>query len=174
MRKIYCAFVVVLLVLVCSAASPVRLKRVRLESAGTISIPASWNVIAESSPVSENAYGQGVSGRSLLTARNDDGSTLAIFTYWPAPNKTSSEVAKDVSKSLRGISQPSRFDKESEMQFGNIRASIISYPLDGGIYQKVTAFIHGGKIYCAVINYRPDDEYEITNLVRRIINYWRF
>ena len=173
MRRLYCAVVFAFLVVVCSAASPVLLKRVRLESAGIISIPASWNIIAKSSPVIENAYGPGVSCRSLLTAQ-DGTSTLSIFTYWPAPNKTSSEAANDISKSLRGISQPSRFDNESELQVGNIRASVISYPLDGENYQKVAAFIHGKKIYCAVINYRPDDEYEITNLVRRIINYWRF
>lgn len=173
MRRLYCAVVFALLVVVCSAASPVRLKRVRLESAGTISIPVSWKIIAESSPIVENAYGPGVSGRSLLSAQ-DGTSTLAIFTYWPAPDKTSTEIAQEISRSLRGISQPSRFDKASEMQFGTIRASVISYPLDNENYQKVTAFIHGGKIYCVVINYRPDDEYEISGLVRRIINYWRF
>ena len=171
MKRVYCAVVLAALVFVYSAASPISWKRIHLESAGTISLPASWNVIAESSPVMDNAYGNGISCRSLLTAEENNSSSLTILTYWPSSGKEPSDVARDVSDSLRPGSGGRR---STAIKFGNIEASSITYPYDSINAQKVTAFIKGEKIYCLVLTYDAKDEYRTSSLVRHIISHWRF
>ena len=170
MRRIYCALVLAVMVISCSAAG-MTWKRIQLESAGTISLPSSWNVIAESSSVVENAYGKGVSCRSLLTAEENKTSSLTILTYWPPSGKEPSDVARDVSDSLRPGSGGRR---STAIKFGNIEASSITYPYDSINAQKVTAFIKGEKIYCLVLTYDAKDEYRTSSLVRHIISHWRF
>ncbi len=171
MRKFYRAVVFVVFFLVCCAAAPIPWRRIRLESAGTIMLPSSWNVIAESSPALENAYGQGVYCRSLLSAQEGN-DTLSILTYWPAPEKKSSEVAADIARSMRG--GLSHRDSAGELQFGNIRVSSVTYNLDSQNAQKVTAFIREGKIYSIILTYRRNHENKIAKLLQRIISRWSF
>ncbi|MBQ3585418.1 MAG: hypothetical protein II964_01765 [Synergistaceae bacterium] len=171
MKKFLYAVFLAALVFAYSAASITSWKRIRLESAGTISLPSSWNVIAESSSVVENAYGKGVSCRSLLTAEENKTSSLTILTYWPPSGKEPSDVARDVSDSLRPGSGGRR---STAIKFGNIEASSITYPYDSINAQKVTAFIKGEKIYCLVLTYDAKDEYRTSSLVRHIISHWRF
>lgn len=175
MRRFYCAVVLAALVFVYSAASPIiSWKRIHLESAGTISLPASWNVIAESSPVMDNAYGNGISCRSLLTAEENNSSSLTILTYWPSSGKEPSDVARDVADSLRKDYSGSGGRRSTAIKFGDITASSITYPSDSRNSQKITAFINGGKIYCLIMTYATKDEYRISSLVRHIISHWRF
>ena len=175
MRRVYCAVVLAVLVFVYSAASPIiSWKRIHLESAGTISLPASWNVIAESSPVMDNAYGNGISCRSLLTAEENNSSSLTILTYWPSSGKEPSDVARDVANSLRKDYSGSSRLRSTAIKFGDITASSITYPSDSRNAQKVTAFTNRGKIYCLVMTYSTGDEYRISSLVRHIISHWRF
>ncbi len=171
MRNFYRAVVCVVLLLVCCAAAPVQWRRIPIESAGTIMLPSSWNVIAESSPTLENAYGKGVFCKSLLSAQEGN-NTLTILTYWPAPEKRSSEIAADIARSLRG--GLSYRDSAGEMKFGNIRVSSVTYHLDSQNSQKVTAFIHNGKIYSLIMVYRRNDENNIAKLLQRIISRWSF
>ena len=173
MRKLYCAVVFVVLLFVCCAAAPIPWRRIRLESSGTIMLPSTWNIIAESSPALENAYGKGVFCRSLLSAQEGN-ATLAILTYWPAPEKTSSEVASDIARSLRGSLDSSRRNPAGEMQFGNMRVSSVTYNLDTENAQKVSAFIREGKIYSIIMTYRRNDENKTVKLIQRIISRWSF
>ncbi len=60
------------------------------------------------------------------------------------------------------------------MQFGSIRVSSVTYHLDSQNAQKVTAFIHNGKIYSLIMVYRRNDENNIAKLLQRIISRWSF
>lgn len=174
MRRVY-LFCAVVALLLCSAAG-VRWKRVYVESSGVgngeaIYLPYTWDIIADSSHIIENAYGQGVSCKSLLTAQEGD-SSLSILTYWPAPNKKPDEIARDIDGAIGGnISSSASL---SDMKIGDIRASSLTSKADSSNNRKVTAFIHGGKIYCLILNYPISQEYSTITLVRNIISRWRF
>ncbi len=172
MKRIYCAILLALLV-VSSLAAKAAWKKIRLESAGTISLPHSWNVSTENSAVIQNAYGQGVSCRTLLTAEAPNLS-MSILMYWPYDGNNAQKFASDMADSLRLQLGTQSQASSGEMSMGTIRASSVTYALDGSNDQRVTAFVHGKRIFCLVSNYRHADEYAFSRMMRNIISRWQF
>ncbi|MBQ2615602.1 MAG: hypothetical protein IJG51_07975 [Synergistaceae bacterium] len=172
MKRFYSAVLLVIVVISCSNAA-LAWKRVRLESAGTISIPQSWNVLAGNPDVVENAYGPGVSCRNLLNAEGDN-ATMTVLVYWPYSANIAKTFASDMAETLQkryGSSSRPRF---SEMKRGTFRASSVTYGIGNGNDQKVTAFVNDGKVYCLIISYRHSEEHTFYNFVRSIITRWQF
>ena len=172
MKRLYCALLLAVLVLSGSAAG-LTWKRIRLESAGTISLPQSWNVLPENSAVIENAYGAGVSCRTLLTAQASNAS-ITILLYWPYTEENAQKFASDIAETLRRQYGTNSRPSPGEMKIGTIRASSLTYSLDNLNDQKVTAFTRSGKVYCLISNYKHTEEYSFSRLIRNIISRWQF
>ncbi|MBR4196392.1 MAG: hypothetical protein IKQ95_06760 [Synergistaceae bacterium] len=171
MRKVYCALLLAVLVISCSAAG-MTWKRIRLTDAGTISIPQHWNVLAQDSSVIENAYGKGVSCRTLLSTQASD-ALMAVLLYWPYSGDSAQKFASDIAESLMLRYGSKSRPTNSEMKIGVIRASTVTYRIDSENDQKVTAFTHRGKTFCLVITYRHSDEYRVSRLTRGILSRWQ-
>ena len=94
--------------------------------------------------------------------------------YWPYNGDMPGKVASDMAASLMARHSPHSQSRQSELKIGGIWASSVTYPTGGGNSQKVTAFIHGGKIYSVITSYKSKDEYEVLKDLRGIISHWRF
>lgn len=68
MRRSYIPVLTLIIVVLSCCASRVMWKRITLPQSGVISIPQSWRALEADSAVTENAYGPGVSCRTLLSA----------------------------------------------------------------------------------------------------------
>ena len=172
MRRVLCALLLAAIVISCAAAA-MTWKRVRLESAGTISIPQSWKVLDAASSVTENAYGKGVSCRTLLSAEGADAS-MTVLLYWPYSGENAQKFASDIAETLRLRYGSKSRTRPGEMKIGSIRASSVTYSIDDVNDQRVTAFTHDGKAYCMVSNYRHAEEYSFSKLLRNILSRWQF
>ena len=172
MKRFYCA-VLLVIVIISSSAAALAWKRVHLESAGTISIPQSWNVLEGNSAVIENAYGPGVSCRTLLNTESDN-ATMTVLVYWPYSENIAKKFAADMADTLRKRYASSSRPRFSEMKLGTFRASSVTYGIDGANDQKVTAFVNGGKVYCLITSYSHLQDHAIYTLMRNMISRWQF
>ena len=172
MRKLYYVLALVLVVLFCSAAG-LMWKRVPLTQSGVISVPATWRVLETDSAVTENAYGPGVSCRTLLTAESPVLSAV-ILMYWPYGGDMPGKFVMDMAESLKKRSGLSSTTRLSEIKIGSLLLSSVTYPVGGGNSQKVTAFIRDGKIYSFITNYKAQDEYNVLRDLRGIMSRWKF
>ncbi len=172
MRRVYCALLLAVLVILCSAAG-MTWKRIRLTDAGTISIPQHWNVLAENSAVIQNAYGPGVSCRTLLSAQEPNAS-MTVLMYWPYTGDDARKLASDIAESLRLQYGSQSRTTTNESNIGSIRATTLTYMIDSGNDQKITAFTHRGKAHCVIMTYRHEEEYRFSRLARGILSRWQF
>ncbi|MBQ6972843.1 MAG: hypothetical protein IJP86_10890 [Synergistaceae bacterium] len=182
MRRLYAAVVLLsalsVLFSASSYADSVLWQRIRLEDAGTVSIPGSWTVLQTNQPPSENAYGRGVFCRLCLAAK-DSNASIMLMSYWPfsVAKANEEETARKFTQDMTSEMMRKYGSSGSHPVYGDIRtggkvAFVSAYRLTENA-QTTASFFHGGKIYCLVMTYRPSFEYEATRMMRQIINRWK-
>ena len=171
MRKLRLAVALFVVALSCHAA--LMWKKISLGSDGAVFLPSAWTVQAQNHSVLENAYGPGVSCRTLLTAYGGNEVSMSILEYWPCSENMLRDFVLGMAETLRRQSGSSSRPQLGDIRAGNTVASSVTFRANSEYSQKVAAFCEKGKIYCLIAAYKSSTEREMQYIVRNIVNRWK-
>ena len=173
-----------------SSSTRITWQKIKLDNAGTISIPKNWTVVNKNQKIDKDKYGPGTNYQQCLNAvvKTDDPNdtynrSLLVFSYWPVPNDIEEDVLEAFIK-VMGDELANQYGDITELVSigdiagGKIKAKALTYDLHIGkilgVRQKISAFNQGNKIICTIMTYLPDEESQWERMARQIFGRWKF